>query len=192
MTGTFDLLVNNCNPQSTLHFPSQDGGIAFIQEGDEHQVLPHGGGRSGQSGGCGAGCSCMGPGQGRSATVQVQNNNNETHFNEEEGDSTSDNLEGTVNLYSSPDRAHVLLFNIPCDMATTWLLMDSCLSVNIITNRKWLHNIHKVIHPMTVYCNAGQVLLTHMGYSGSYPEPVWYNPSGIANIMPLHNVSQYS
>ena len=145
MTGTFDLLVNNCNPQSTLHFQSQDGGIAFIQEGDEHQVLPHGSGRSGQSGGCGAGCSCMGPGQGRSATVQVQNNNNETHFNEEEGDSTSDNLEGTVNLYSSPDRAHVLLFNIPCDMATTWLLMDSCLSVNIITNRKWLHNIHKVI-----------------------------------------------
>ena len=108
-----------------------------------------------------------------------------TEFNPTLRISISDNLKGTVNPYSPLDRDHVLLFNVPCDMATKWLLMDSCSSANISAHPKWLHNIHKSTHHMTLYCNAGKVLLTHMGYFSSYPEPVWYNPSGIANMMLL-------
>ena len=44
---------------------------------------------------------------------------------------------------------------------------------------------------MPVHCNAGRVTLTHQGFFGSYPEPVWYHPRGIANIMSLNNVKQY-
>ena len=30
-----------------------------------------------------------------------------------------------------------------------------------------------------------------MRYFGSYPEPIWFNPNGIVNIMSLSNVSKY-
>ena len=40
-------------------------------------------------------------------------------------------------------------------------------------------------------CNAGTIRLTHKGYFGSYSEPVWFHPHGIANIMSLDNVAKY-
>ena len=54
-----------------------------------------------------------------------------------------------------------------------------------------LHNIFKAKQPIQVHCNAGQVALTHQGYLGGYPQPVWYNPHGIANIMSLYDVTKY-
>ena len=30
-----------------------------------------------------------------------------------------------------------------------------------------------------------------MGYLGTYPEPVWYNPGGVANILSQNNVAQH-
>ena len=44
---------------------------------------------------------------------------------------------------------------------------------------------------MTVRCNAGTITTNQMGWLGDYPEPVWYNPTGIANILSLANVKKY-
>ena len=41
--------------------------------------------------------------------------------------------------------------NLPKDL----LLLDSCSTVNIISNRDMLSNIHKVKQPLRVQCNAG-------------------------------------
>ena len=72
-----------------------------------------------------------------------------------------------------------------------WILLDSCSSANLISDRTLLHNVHQATCPLVVHCNAGSVTLTEQGYFGSYPEPVWYNPSGLANIMSLNNISKY-
>ena len=40
-------------------------------------------------------------------------------------------------------------------------------------------------------CNAGTITLNQKGYFGTYPEAMWYNPHGIANIISLSNASKY-
>ena len=72
-----------------------------------------------------------------------------------------------------------------------WLLLDSCSTVNSISDKDLLTDIHPVPHSLQVQCNAGSVVINHQGYLGSYPEPVWFNPEGIANLMSLHNMQQY-
>ena len=76
-------------------------------------------------------------------------------------------------------------------MPQRWILLDSCSSANLILDKTLLHNVHQAARPLVVHCNAGSMTLTEQGYFGSYPEPVWYNPSGLANIMSLNNVSKY-
>ena len=72
-----------------------------------------------------------------------------------------------------------------------WLLRDSCSTVNLISDKDLLTNIHPVPHSLQVRCSAGSVVIGHQGYLSSYPEPVWFNPEGIANLMSLHNMQQY-
>ena len=72
-----------------------------------------------------------------------------------------------------------------------WLLIDSCSSTNLICDKRLLHGIFEAECPMTIHCNAGTVRITHKGYYRTYPEPVWYNPKGIANIMSLDNITKY-
>jgi hypothetical protein len=74
-------------------------------------------------------------------------------------------------------------------LPSTWLLLDSCSTMDIVSNGNLLHDIHHVNCPVTVRCNAGRVQLTHQGYLGDYPYPVWYNPNGVANILSLSNVA---
>ena len=72
-----------------------------------------------------------------------------------------------------------------------WLLLDSCSTVNLISDKDLLTDIHPVPHRLQVRCNAGSVVINHQGYLSSYPEPVWFNPEGIANLMSIHNVQWY-
>jgi hypothetical protein len=44
---------------------------------------------------------------------------------------------------------------------------------------------------MRVRCNAGVRVTNQKGYLGSFPEPVWYDPRGIANILSLFIVQKY-
>ena len=83
------------------------------------------------------------------------------------------------------------LANFIHHLPTTWLLLDSCSTTNLISNKSWLHDIYDNSTSILVRYNAGTITLTHKGYFGSYPEPVWFNPHGIANIMSLDNVAKY-
>jgi hypothetical protein len=44
---------------------------------------------------------------------------------------------------------------------------------------------------MKVRCNLGIQTTNKMGYLGSFPKPVWYDPKGIANIMSLFVVQKF-
>ena len=78
----------------------------------------------------------------------------------------------------------------PASLPDTWLLIDSCSTVDIISSPDLLHGIHKVSNPIRVRCNVGVTILDQMGYLGDYPRPVWYNPDSGANIMSMFNISQ--
>jgi hypothetical protein len=44
---------------------------------------------------------------------------------------------------------------------------------------------------MHVRCNAGVTTTNLMGWLGDFPEPVWFNPKGVANILSLFIVMKY-
>ena len=73
----------------------------------------------------------------------------------------------------------------------TWVILDSGSTASIFCNPQLLTGVHTASRPLTVRCNAGVVRLNKQGYFGSYPEPVWLNPNGIANILSKHEVSQH-
>ena len=60
----------------------------------------------------------------------------------------------------------------------TSLLLDSCLTVNLITNKDLLHGIHKANTTMYIRCTAGVATTNLQGWLGDFPEPVWYIPQG--------------
>jgi hypothetical protein len=71
------------------------------------------------------------------------------------------------------------------------LLLDSCSTVCLISNGSILHGIHMVKHCMHIHCNAGVQSMNQMGYLGDFPELVWYDPKGVANILSLFIVQKY-
>ena len=71
------------------------------------------------------------------------------------------------------------------------LFLDRCSSTNLISTPSLLHDIHEVKTRLHVHCNAGVLSTNQMGYLGTYPEPVWYNPGGVANILSQNNVAQH-
>ena len=122
-----------------------------------------------------------------SYTVEQQEDNEEASLDK-------NNLGQAVGPYSSEHRhveVETAMASFTRALPTTWLLLDSCSTTNMISNKSWLRNIHNDGTSISVRCNAGKIRLTHKGYFGSYPEPVWFHPHGIANIMSLDNVAKY-
>ena len=203
VSGAYDMLVNYKNPNQALRMQNQDTGIAFAQDGQDiednneasqqhrRQQRDYGrGGRGrhgGRDGGCGRGCGGRGGQTGVSYTVEEQDDNDEIIHDK-------NNLGQAVGPYTLEHR-HVeietALASFTHALPTTWLLLDSCSTTNLISNKSWMHDIHDDGTSISVRCNAGTICLTHKEYFGSYPEPVWFNPHGIANIMSLDNVAKY-
>ena len=203
VSGAYDMLVNYRNPSQALRMQNQDTGIAFVQDsqdrednneashqhGRQQREYGHGGrGRhGGRDGGRGRGRGGRGGRTGISYTVEEHEDNDEIAHNK-------NNLGQPVGPYI-PDHRHVetetALAGSTRAIPITWLLLDSCSTTNLISNKNWLHDIHNDGTSISIRCNAGIIRLTHKGYFGSYPEPVWYNPHGIANIMSLDNVAKY-
>jgi hypothetical protein len=57
--------------------------------------------------------------------------------------------------------------------------------------KKLLKDVRKTCRWMTIWCNAGVTCTNMMGDLPGYEGEVWYNPCGIANILPLFNVIPY-
>ena len=197
------MLVNYRNPNQALRMQNQDTGIAFAQDSQDmdditepsqqygRQQRDYGRGshgrHSGRDGGRGRGRNGCGGRTGMSYAVAEQDDNNQNIHDK-------DNLGQAVRSYIL-EHTHVgietALASFIHHLPTTWLLLDSCSTTNLISNKSWLHDIHDDGTSISVQCNAGTITLTQKGYFRSYPEPVWFNPHGIANIMSLDNVAKY-
>ena len=196
LSAAYDMLTNYRNPSSSTRLHGQDSGLAFVQASNDHA---HHDTRDGDSG-CGtisrAGGRGRHGGRGRGRGHGAQERGSEhTQLNEEEAHThqVEPNLDNLDTPY--PSSHHDCMFANDAvgskSLPQRWILLDSCSSANLISDRTLLHNVHQAAHPLVVHCNAGSVTLTEQGYFGSYPEPVWYNPSGLANIMSLNNISKY-
>ena len=203
VSGAYDMLVNYRNPNQALRMQNQDTGIAFAQDSQDVDDITEpsqqygrrqrdygrtGRGRhGGRDGGRGRGCNGRGGRTGVSYAVEEQDDNSQNIHDE-------NNLGQVVGPYIM-EHTHVgietALASFIHHLPTTWLLLDSCSTTNLISNKSWLHDIHDDGTSISVRCNAGTITLTQKGYFSSYPEPVWFNPHGIANIMSLDNVAKY-
>ena len=72
-----------------------------------------------------------------------------------------------------------------------WLMIDSCSTLNLISNKSWLSDIHEVDTTMHIHSTGGVSVTRKMGYLGNYPTPVWYLPDGNANILSLRDVTRH-
>jgi hypothetical protein len=71
------------------------------------------------------------------------------------------------------------------------LLLDSCSTLNLFADKSLLHDIHQVDKYMHVRCNAGVTSMNLMGWFRDFPELVWFNPDGVANILLLYIMTQH-
>jgi Zinc knuckle len=71
----------------------------------------------------------------------------------------------------------------------SWIILDNGSTVDIFSNKKLLNNIRQVKQSIKIRCNSGSSVTNMMGDLPGYG-PVWYNPSGIANILSLSKVAE--
>ena len=208
LTGSYDYLVN----YKTSRLSSNDrdeGGLAFYNEDDQSDSGRGRGGRGRGRGGRGGRGRGQGGRGGRGREGQGRGGRGEPAADAPTEDAATD---------SATDNAQFLLDNAasnldndedysPPSVGTTdscfqmleqanrldgnMLLIDSCSSVNLICNSELLHNIVTVDWHMRVRCNAGVRTTNQQGRLGSFPEPVWYNPKGVANILSLNSVKKH-
>ena len=164
--------------------------------------------RGGRSGGRGRGRGRRnGRGHGnqrRSGTATRAFPNPELHMaehdeEEEESNASSDNQQKNTHIttYSAYPSHTVTLLHVESYIQdhhiqpNRSLFLDSCSSTNLISTPSLLHDIHEVKTTLHVRCNAGVLSTNQMGYLGTYPESVWFNPGGVANILSQNNVAQH-
>jgi hypothetical protein len=75
--------------------------------------------------------------------------------------------------------------NIP----ETWILLDNQSTVDVFKTKSLLKNITNTDRTMTISCNAGKVVTNQVGELSGYGT-VWYQPTGIANILSLARVRE--
>ncbi|KAG7345608.1 hypothetical protein IV203_033139 [Nitzschia inconspicua] len=163
-------------------------GMSFAQNGRPEA------GRGG-NGGRGRGSRGRGNGNGSMTNTAANDNNNKSSSEEYPAATTA--VPSTITRPSKHDRLPVrtrlaqVFTQRYSKLLKSWMLADSCSSVDIVSNPDLLHDIHEAKNPLVLHCNAGSVTLTHQGYLEGYPDPVWYYPDGIANILSLRNLTRH-
>lgn len=211
LTKAYDMVVNYVNPNKRKGAESNDLGMSFYQQGDSSQT-GRGRGRTGRGGGRDPGRGRgRGNGGGRGTHGPPQSGDDDDNdynyeLEEEEQEiggqrnNATNNRASSYPCVSTCSSSSGSCFNIRAaedivlqhnSLPDRWLLLDSCFTMDVVSNRELLHDIHVAHHPIWVRCNAGRIQLKQQGYLGDYPYPVWYNPKGAANILSLNNVSNH-
>lgn len=176
-------------------------GLAFHEEKRTPISPPAGGGSGGRGGQTGQGGRGTG-GRGRGSRAQEETTGDTHHTDDMHGDGDHEEHVRFLldNELDEIDDAYLCLSHSAkrdCgDCFTTAksgfpadsLLLDTGSTVNIVSNRSLLTDIHPAKRTMRVRCSAGVRVLDQMGWLGSYPTPVWYDPHGIANLLSFHDV----
>jgi hypothetical protein len=185
-------------PANRNRSDAHESGAAFVSADQ--------GGRGGHEGRGGRGG--RGRGRGRGQSGRGGNSQGVTGSTDEESQSPNSSSQEQPNNNNSqqvPPYSSRFSSSIPdyqmdithCELAfqqsnniipRDWLLLDTCSTVNLISNHQMLRDVHIVDKTVHVRCTAGITTTNQMGTLGNFPEPVWYNPSGIANILSLNSM----
>ena len=79
---------------------------------------------------------------------------------------------------------HILKQSKGSAVSKDWILLDSQSTVDVFYNARLLQNIRKVNRTLDIHCNAGVASTDMVGGIPGY-DTVWYNPTGITNILSL-------
>ena len=204
LTDAYNILVNYKPKQQNRDRNKNRGGsegMAFVQEEDEEEENDNKPSARGQGRGKGGrGGRNRGGGRGNGGGSK---GNTEERAGGNKGPDSNANfiLQEADNVDSKPGFPAYSVDLRPVEsclanntsskrLPPTWLIMDSASSVDLVSNREFLINIHKAEAPLRVLCNAGVVEITHKATMPGYPNDVWYHPNGVANILGLHNVGR--
>ena len=207
LASSFDMVVNYKDP-SKYRAPARNENedrMSFFNNQDEQdgQCTPQGRGYSGRGGtgrgrrgsrGRGSGRGCGQHGEQGSNFYQALDDDDDSQCSEPAEVEYNSNEQ--VSPYSHCVESHIHYSpSKPFDAETPerWLMIDSCSTLNLISNKSWLSNIHEVDMTMHIHSiGGGGVSVTRkMGYLGNYPTPVWYLPDGNANILSLRDVTRH-
>ena len=174
--------------------------MSFFNEQDE-QRTPQGRGYSGwgDAGRSGHGSHGRGSRHGRGQRGEQGSNFNQALDHDDDYQSSEPGeVEYNSNKQVTPF-SHCIESHIhyppskPFDAETPecWLMINSCSTLHLISNKSWLSNMHKVDTTMHIHSTGGVSVTCKMGYLGNYPTPVWYLPDSNANILSLRDVTQH-
>jgi hypothetical protein len=76
----------------------------------------------------------------------------------------------------------------PSAIPKSWILLDSCSTVNVFSNGELLENIRVTKNKMKISCQAGTSETKMIGDLPGFGAPVWHTPHGIANVLSLSAV----
>ena len=206
LSAAYDYIVNyRPDNRSSAHNPDE-GGLSYYTEDNDNTGRGRSRGGRGTGRGAGRGRGNRGgrgggrggdAGGGGTAGSEHPGTQGRAHTQTDEG-ADDDALFLTNNLEDIEDYSgiyshcvHSEFVGYTCDSIDSTLLLDSCSTVNLIANKTLLHGIHKVPTTMRIRCTAGVTTTNLKGWLGDFPEPVWYIPHGVANIMSLFIVKKY-
>ena len=202
LASSFDMVVTYKDP-SKYRAPTRDvneDGMSFFNEQDGQrspQGRGYGGrgvvGRSGRgSRGRGSGHECGQHGEQGSNFCQAPDDDDNGQSNELAEVEYNSNEQ--VTPYSHCIKSHVHYSpSKPFDAETPecWLMINSCSTLDLISNKTWLSNIHEVDTTIHIHSTGGVSVTRKMGYLGNYLTPVWYLPDDNANILSLRDVTRH-
>ena len=70
-------------------------------------------------------------------------------------------------------------------------MLDSCSTLNLISNKLWLSDLHEVDIAMHIHSTRSVSVTHNMGYLRNYPTTVWYLAGGNANILSLWDITRH-
>ena len=76
------------------------------------------------------------------------------------------------------------------DTQSWWVLLDNQSTVDVFVNKKLLKNIRTVDGDMVIHSHGGSRTTNKVGDFPGYPNPVWFDPEGIANILSMSNMQK--
>ena len=205
LTSSFDMVVNYRDPSKYCALTcdmNEDGMSFFNDQGEPHdQQVSQSHGHSGHSamgrgGHGGHGCG-NGGGWGRGQhSEQGSNFYQALADNDDYHDNGPGQIEEISHKQSVPCSHHIEshIHNSPLKPFDTetpecWLMLDSCSTLNLISNKSWLLDLYEVDTAMHIHSTGGVSVTHKMGYLGNYPTPVWYLAGGHANILSLWEVT---
>ena len=182
LNAAYGYLVNYRKDQATQKTTSDGLGVAFYnkhnKDKDEKQQA---------SAGQGGGNSIQFGNKGQRLILKTASSNGKTGNPPPKSDKPDTSKKHT-SLCMAKEDCHTILDG--SSSLQDILLLDSCSSVNLVSNANMLHDIHQDGGQIVVKCNAGKHVLDTKARLGDFAGIIWHDPAGSVNLLSLDSVKE--